>query len=67
MFAGNELVRTQVRQFANLLNALCQKHKSAIAHPSLTGMNTGTGLSGSTDWNNGFTMQVLSRNGRRQG
>jgi RecA-family ATPase len=57
VFAGNEVVRTEVRQFANLLNGLCKKHKSAIlllAHPSLSGMNTGTGLSGSTDWNNGF-------------
>jgi hypothetical protein len=57
LFAGNEIIRTEVRQFANLLNGLCKKHKSAIlllAHPSLAGMSSGTGLSGSTDWNNGF-------------
>jgi RecA-family ATPase len=60
-FAGNEVVRTEVRQFANLLNGLCKKHRSAIlllAHPSLTGMSTGTGLSGSTDWNNGFRCRI---------
>ncbi len=57
VFAGNEIVRTEVRQFANLLNGLCKKHESAIlllAHPSLAGMNSGSGLSGSTDWNNAF-------------
>src|SRR5262249_44673260 len=27
-------------------------------HPSLTGMNTGTGLSGSTDWNNGVRSRL---------
>ena len=55
MFAGEENDRAQVRQFANLLKHLAKKHDCAIlllAHPSLTGMNTGTGLSGSTDWSN---------------
>ncbi|MGJ0454099.1 MAG: AAA family ATPase [Methylocystis sp.] len=56
MFAGDESDRPQVRQFINLLKRLARKHDCTIillAHPSLTGMNTGTGLSGSTDWNNG--------------
>jgi RecA-family ATPase len=55
MFTGNECDRAQVRQFVNLLKGLCRRHDCAIlllSHPSLTGLNTGTGLSGSTDWNN---------------
>jgi hypothetical protein len=55
MFAGDESDRAQVRQFVNLLKRLARKHHCAIlllSHPSLTGMNTGSGLSGSTDWNN---------------
>jgi len=39
VFAGNENDRSQVRQFVN-------------THPSLTGISTGTGLSGSTGWHN---------------
>jgi RecA-family ATPase len=55
MFAGDENDRGQVRQFVTLLKHLARKHHCAIlllSHPSLTGMNTGTGLSGSTDWHN---------------
>lgn len=61
MFAGQESDRAQVRQFIRLLKQLARKHESAIlllAHPSLTGMNTGTGLSGSTDWNNGVRSRL---------
>jgi RecA-family ATPase len=64
MFGGDECVRTQVRQFINLLKGLARKHNCAIlllAHPSLTGMNTGTGLSGSTDWNNGVRSRLYHR------
>jgi hypothetical protein len=38
-----------------LLKRLARKHDCAIlllAHPSLTGLNTGSGMSGSTGWNN---------------
>jgi RecA-family ATPase len=51
----------QVRQFIRLLKKLARKHSCAIlllAHPSLTGMNTGSGLSGSTDWNNGVRSRL---------
>jgi RecA-family ATPase len=61
MFGGDESVRAQVRQFLNLLKRLARKHDCAIlllAHPSLTGMNSGTGLSGSTDWNNGVSSRL---------
>jgi RecA-family ATPase len=55
MFAGDENNRAQVRQFIGLLKKLARKHDCAfllLAHPSLTGMSTGSGMSGSTGWNN---------------
>jgi RecA-family ATPase len=55
MFGGDENSRVQSRQFIGLLKKLARKHDCAfllLAHPSLTGMNTGTGTSGSTGWNN---------------
>jgi RecA-family ATPase len=55
MFGGDENSRVQSRQFIGLLKKLARKHACAflvLAHPSLTGTNTGTGTSGSTGWNN---------------
>lgn len=55
MFSGDENSRPQSRQFIGLLKRLGRNHACAIlllAHPSLTGLNTGTGTSGSTGWNN---------------
>jgi RecA-family ATPase len=54
-FAGNEIDRSQVRQFISLLTRIAivaNGTVSLIAHPSLTGINTGTGLSGNTAWHN---------------
>ena len=54
VFGGNENDRAQVRQFIGLLRGLAIASGAAIlltSHPSLTGMNTGSGLSGSTAWN----------------
>jgi RecA-family ATPase len=55
VFAGNENDRTQVRQFVGMLRGLAIEASSALvllAHPSLTGINSGSGLSGSTGWHN---------------
>ena len=55
MFAGDENDRPQARQFIGLLKKLARKHDCAfllLAHPSLTGMSTGTGMSGNTGWSN---------------
>jgi RecA-family ATPase len=55
MYAGDENSRPQVRQFVGLLKKLARKHSCAIlllSHPSLTGLNSGSGTSGSTGWNN---------------
>lgn len=54
-FAGEENSRPHARQFIGLLQG-CAKRRDAsvllIGHPSLAGMASGTGSSGSTAWNN---------------
>ena len=55
VFAGNENDRSQVRQFIGLLRRLAIESGAAVmllAHPSLFGMASGKGTSGSTAWNN---------------
>lgn len=55
IFAGNENVRSLARQFMGRLRRLAIDHGCAIlllAHPSLSGMNSGSGTSGNTAWNN---------------
>lgn len=56
VFGGNENDRGQVRQFIGLLRRLALLPSTPavvlIAHPSLTGLATGTGTSGSTGWSN---------------
>jgi RecA-family ATPase len=55
IFAGTENDRAQVRQFIGLLRGMAIASNSTVlicSHPSLTGINSGTGLSGSTAWHN---------------
>ena len=55
LFPGNENDRAQARQFVGLLRGLAMRHECAVmllAHPSLSGLNSGSGTSGSTGWNN---------------
>ncbi len=55
VFAGKESDRTQVQQFIGLLARIALRCHCAVilvSHPSLVGMNTDTGLSGTTQWNN---------------
>ena len=55
VFGGEENARAQARQFIGLWRGLAINHDLAvvlIAHPSLTGMSSGTGTSGSTAWSN---------------
>lgn len=55
VMGGDEINRRQVRSFFRLLRSLALKHSCAIlllAHPSVDGMKTGRGYSGSTHWNN---------------
>jgi len=55
VFAGNENDRAQVQQFVNLTTRIAIAANGAvvlITHPSNTGVSSGTGLSGSTQWHN---------------
>ena len=56
VFAGNENDRAQVHPFVRgLLGGLCTISGATmmlLQHPSVSGLNDGTGRSGSTGWNN---------------
>ncbi|WP_420343515.1 AAA family ATPase [Paenirhodobacter sp.] len=55
MYPANENDRAKVRQFVGLLRGLAIRHECAVillSHPSLTGLSSGSGTSGSTAWNN---------------
>ena len=55
VFAGNESNRWEVAGFIRLLRRISAQTDCAIlllAHPSVEGMRTGRGTSGSTQWNN---------------
>jgi RecA-family ATPase len=54
IFGGGENDRAQVRQFIGILRGLAMAANAGVlltSHPSLTGISSGTGLSGSTAWN----------------
>jgi RecA-family ATPase len=56
VYGGSEIDRAQVRQFMTLLRGLAIKSGATVLllqHPSVAGMNSGSGTSGSTHWNNG--------------
>lgn len=53
VFGGSENDRTQVRQFIGILRSLAIAANAGVlltSHPSLTGINSGSGISGSTAW-----------------
>ncbi len=55
LHSGQENDRTVARQFIGLLRGMALRNSCTIlllAHPSLTGISSGSGLSGSTAWNN---------------
>ena len=61
-FGGNEIDRSQVRQFVGLMRKLAIAANGSVvllAHPSLTGISSGTGLSGSTAWHNSVRARML--------
>lgn len=54
LHSGDENNRAHARQFIGLIRGLAIRHDCAVvllAHPSLSGMSSGSGLSGSTAWN----------------
>jgi RecA-family ATPase len=55
VFAGSEIDRSQVQQFVSLLTGVAIVANGSIvliSHPSLEGIKSDTGLSGSTQWHN---------------
>ena len=55
VFGGNEISRPEARQFVGLLRGAAIRYDMGvllIAHPSLAGLTSGSGSSGSTAWNN---------------
>lgn len=70
IFAGNENSRPQARQFVGLLRGLAIERKLAvlvISHPSLTGLSSGTGTSGSTAWSNSVRSRLYLDRARDEG
>jgi RecA-family ATPase len=64
VFSGNELDRMQVQQFIGLLTKVAMRSGGGlvlIAHPSLTGIITDTGISGSTQWHNAVRARMYLR------
>lgn len=64
LFPGNENDRGQARQFIGMLRGLAIRHDCAVvllAHPSLSGMQSGTGMSGSTGWHNSVRSRLYLR------
>jgi RecA-family ATPase len=62
MFGGNENDRSQVRQFIGLLRRLAIAGNAAVllaSHPSLSGINSDSGLSGSTGWHNSVRSRLF--------
>jgi RecA-family ATPase len=65
-FLGDENNRSQVRQYVSALRGLAVQFNCAVlllAHPSLTGINTGSGMSGSTAWNNSVRSRMYLKPG----
>lgn len=63
-FGGNEIDRGQVRQYVGMLRRLAIVSTGSVvllAHPSLTGISSGTGLSGSTSWHNSVRARMYLR------
>lgn len=64
LFGGNEVNRAQARQFIGMLRGLALRHETTVillAHPSLSGMASGSGSSGSTAWNNSVRSRLYLR------
>jgi len=56
VFAGNENNRSHTRQFIGQMRGLAVESRAAVvmaSHPSLTGISSDSGMSGSTAWHNG--------------
>jgi RecA-family ATPase len=71
VFGGDELNRSQVRGFLQLLRGrIARKLKCPVfflAHPSVSGMRDGRGYSGVTHWNNGVRSRLYLESMKKGG
>lgn len=54
-FGGNENIKNHARKFVGAMRKLAQINDGGViltSHPSLTGMSSGSGMSGNVGWNN---------------
>jgi hypothetical protein len=64
VFGGNENSRTLAKHFIGILRSLAIRHDCTVlllGHPSLTGLNSGSGSSGSTAWSNSVRSRLYLR------
>jgi RecA-family ATPase len=64
-FAGNEIDRVQVYAFAMHMQALAMVARGSVtvlSHPSLQGIASGSGISGSTAWHGAFRFRQYLKN-----
>lgn len=69
-FSGNELDRQHARQFIGILKRICRELDVTvivIAHPSVSGMQTGSGTAGNTAWNNSVRSRLYFERPRGNG
>lgn len=69
IFVVDERNRTEARQCIGLLRGLCLEIDTAIvllSHPSLSGIASGSGMSGSTGWNNSVRSRLYLKTPKKQ-
>ena len=69
-FAGNEIDRVQVYAFAMHMQALADVADGSVtvlSHPSLAGINSGSGISGSTAWHGAFRFRFYLKSTKPEG
>ena len=69
IFIVNERDRSEVRQCISLLRGLCLEIDTSVillAHPSLSGIASGSGLSGSTAWNNSVRSRLYLKSEKKK-
>jgi RecA-family ATPase len=68
-FAGNEIDRVQVYAFAMHMQALAEVAEGSVtvlSHPSLAGMSSGSGISGSTAWHGAFRFRQYLKSAKAE-
>jgi RecA-family ATPase len=64
LFGGDEVNRAKVRQFVAMLRAIAIDFETTVvllSHPSVNGMSNGSGISGSTAWNNSVRSRLYMK------